>query len=157
LYWAEVLPMANRQKPNAQDKPQVPQISVVAEFEALLRTEQHRHARLRDREELTGKYSREGTESSKHLQALYESYFREIQQELGLVPAYRRAPRPETAPPEEVVRHPGFPFLSSDEARDVFMWEELEKEGKINIIEAYKLAGAINRYRAEQEAKRGPL
>jgi hypothetical protein len=155
FFLAGELPMATHRNANPQHNPQIPQISVLEEIEALIRIEQRRCARLLAREEITEKCSREVTASTKRLQALYESYLR-IQQELGLAPAYRRGPRPpETAPADEVVRHPMYPFLSSDEARDLFMMEELAKQGKIDVAEAYKLAEAINRYKEEQEAKRG--
>ncbi len=146
--------MTTRENANPQDNPQVPQISALAELEALIRTEQRRHSRLRAREEVTRKHSREGTESSKRLQALYESYLR-TQQELGLVPAYRRGPRPpETAPADEF-RDPMYSFLTSEEARRRLMMETLVKQGEIDVIEAYRVFGAIFRYEQEQLAKRG--
>jgi hypothetical protein len=145
------LPAAN---PPTTPASQVPRISVLAEQAGLIETQKLRLRRLLAGEDMTGKYSREASALIERLWVFYASHF-EIQQELGLEPAYRRGPRPETAPPEEVVRHPLYPFLSSDEARDLFVMEELAKQGKINLVEVYKLGGAVNDYKEQQEAERG--
>jgi hypothetical protein len=134
---------------------EVPRISVLAAQAELIGIQQRRLHRLLDREDMSGKYSRETTALIDRLWVFHAAYLR-TEQELGLKPAYRRGPRPpEAAASEEVVRHPLYSFLSSDEARHLLMLEELGKQGKINPVDVYKFYGAVNQYKKEEAAKRG--
>jgi hypothetical protein len=143
-------PQANLPTPGSE----VARISVLAAQAELIGIQQRRLHRLLDREDMSGKYSRETTALIEGLWAFYTAYLR-TEQELGLKPAYRRGPRPpEPAASDEVLPDAEYSFMTPDEVRDKVMFDELEKEGKIDPIEMYKVFGAIFQYEQKQLAKK---
>jgi hypothetical protein len=141
-------PQANLPTPGSE----VPQISVLAAQAELIGIQQRRLHRLLDREDMSGKYSRETTALIEGLWAFYAAYLR-TEQELGLKPAYRRGPRPpEPAASDEVILDPMYPFVRTE--RERVMIEELVNEGKIDLIELYNVFGAIFQYEQKQLAKK---
>jgi hypothetical protein len=126
------------------------QISLLRRQEESIELQDRRVRHLCAREEESGEYTPE-TRHNIELLANMRLALLKTRQELGLDPAYLRAPRPTNAPPADDFRDPVYPFLTPDEARLKVKVEELVSQGKITVEEVYTWAALS--YRIENDGR----